>query len=154
MNFLTEGYILSLASLWPWRILFFLVFFFFFLPPRKIPTMGKVSSFFFFLLSWVSRELFLSVLYISVFILSSEIIMGYLNLVRIIRIIVSLSKSSLMAQLVKIPPAMWEIWVPSLGREAPLEEGVATHSSILAWKIPMDRGAWRATFYGVKKSQT
>ena len=59
-----------------------------------------------------------------------------------------------MAQLVKNPPAMQETQVTSLGREAPLEEGVATHSSILAWKIPMDRGAWRATFYGVKKSQT
>jgi len=35
-----------------------------------------------------------------------------------------------------------ETWVQSLGREDPLEEGMATHSSILAWRIPMDRGAW------------
>ena len=35
-----------------------------------------------------------------------------------------------------------------------LEEGMATHSNILAWRIPMDRGAWRATVYGVTKSQT
>ena len=35
--------------------------------------------------------------------------------------------------------------VPSLGSEDPLGEGMATHSSILAWRIPMDRGAWRAT---------
>ena len=37
----------------------------------------------------------------------------------------------------------------SLGREDPLEEGMATHSSILAWRISMDRGAWRATVHGV-----
>ena len=47
-----------------------------------------------------------------------------------------------------------ETWVQSLGWEDPLEEGMATHSSILAWRIPMDRGAWRATVYGVTKSQT
>ena len=39
-------------------------------------------------------------------------------------------------QTVKNPSAMQEIWVLSLGREDPLEEGMATHSSILAWKIP------------------
>ena len=37
---------------------------------------------------------------------------------------------------------MWETQVRSLGQEDPLEEEMATHSSILAWKIPMDRGAW------------
>ena len=36
---------------------------------------------------------------------------------------------------------MWETWVPSLGWEYTLEEGMATHSSILAWRLPMDRGA-------------
>ena len=41
-----------------------------------------------------------------------------------------------MAQLVKNPPAMWESWVQSLGSEDPLEKGTATHSSILAWRIP------------------
>ena len=35
-----------------------------------------------------------------------------------------------------------ETWVRSLGQEDPLEEGMATHSSILAWRIPMDRGTW------------
>ena len=44
--------------------------------------------------------------------------------------------------------------VQSLGQEDPLEEGMATHSSILAWGIPMDRGAWRATVHGVAQSQT
>ena len=42
----------------------------------------------------------------------------------------------------------------SLGLEDPLEEGMATHSSILAGRIPMDRGAWQATVHGVAKSQT
>ena len=43
---------------------------------------------------------------------------------------------SLVAQLVKNPPAMWETWVRSLGSEDPLEKGKATPSSILAWRIP------------------
>ena len=55
---------------------------------------------------------------------------------------------------VKNPLALQETWVRSLGWEGPLEEGMATHSSILAWKILMDRGAWWATFHGVAKSQT
>ena len=41
-----------------------------------------------------------------------------------------------MAQLVKNLPAMWETWVPPLGWEDPLEKGMATHSSFLAWRIP------------------
>ena len=49
---------------------------------------------------------------------------------------------------------MQEIWVQSLGFEDPLEEGMATHSSILAWRIPMDREAWRATVHVILKSQT
>ena len=52
------------------------------------------------------------------------------------------------------PPAMRETWVPSLGGEYPLEEGMVIHSSILAWRIPMDRGGWRATIHGVTKSWT
>ena len=59
-----------------------------------------------------------------------------------------------MAQTVKDLPAMQETWVRSLGLEDPLEEGMATHSNILAWRIPMDRGAWWATVHGVTKSQT
>ena len=43
--------------------------------------------------------------------------------------------------------------VPSLGREDPLEEGMATHSSVLAWRIPVDR-AWWATVHGVAESRT
>ena len=62
--------------------------------------------------------------------------------------------ASLVAQMVKNPPAMWEIWVWCLGWEDPVEEGMATHSSILAWRILMDRGAWQAIVHGVTKSQT
>ena len=58
-----------------------------------------------------------------------------------------------MGQMVKSLPAMWETWVLSLGQEDPLEEGMATHSSILAWSIPVDRGAWWATVHRVAKSQ-
>ena len=51
-------------------------------------------------------------------------------------------------------PSIRETWVQSLSSENPLEEGVATHSSILACRIPMDRGAWRTMVQEVEKSQT
>ena len=57
-------------------------------------------------------------------------------------------RSSLIAQLVKNPPAMWETWVRSLGWEDPLEKGKATHFSILAWRIP-----WMSS-WGPKESDT
>ena len=47
-----------------------------------------------------------------------------------------LKGASLVAQLIKNPPAMWETWVQSLGWEGPLDKGKATHSSILVWRIP------------------
>ena len=56
--------------------------------------------------------------------------------------------------MVKNLPAMWETSVQSLGQEDLLEKGMATNSNILAWRIPMDRGAWWATVQGVSKSQT
>ena len=56
--------------------------------------------------------------------------------------------------MVKNLPAMRETWVRSLGWEDPLEEGMTTHSIILAWGIPIDRGAWWATVHGAAKSQT
>ena len=56
--------------------------------------------------------------------------------------------------MVKNLPAMRQTPVLSLGWEDPLVEGMATHSSILACRIPMDRGAWRAMVLGVEKSQT
>ena len=43
---------------------------------------------------------------------------------------------------------MWETWVQSLGWEDPLEGGMATHSRILAWRTPLDRGAWWPTVHG------
>ena len=48
-------------------------------------------------------------------------------------------------------PAMWETWVQSLGWEGPLEEGMATDSTILAWRISVDRRAWRAAVHGVQR---
>ena len=56
--------------------------------------------------------------------------------------------------MVKNLPAMHETWDQSLGWEDPLEEGMATHSSVLAWRISMDGGAWQATAHGLTKSQT
>ena len=58
--------------------------------------------------------------------------------------------ASLVAQMVKNPPAVLETWVQSLGWEDPLEEGMAIHSSIFA----MDGGAWWATVHRVAKSRT
>ena len=49
---------------------------------------------------------------------------------------------------------MRETWVQSLGWEDPLVEDMATHSGILAWRIPMDRGGWQATVQGVAESDT
>ena len=54
----------------------------------------------------------------------------------------------------KNSPAVWETWVLSLGWDGALEKGMATHSSILAWRIPMNRGAWWVTVHGVGKNQT
>ena len=61
------------------------------------------------------------------------------------------SWASVVAQMIKNPLAMWETWVHSLVWKDPLEEGMTTHSSIIAWRIPMDRGAWWAIVHGVTK---
>ena len=63
-------------------------------------------------------------------------------------------RASQVAQCVKSLPVMQETQVRSLGQEDPLEEGNVTLSSILAWKISMDRGAWQATVHRVSKGQT
>ena len=60
------------------------------------------------------------------------------------------SGASQMLLMVKNAPA--NVW--SLGQEDPLEEGGAIHSSILAWRIPLDRGAWQATVHRITHSQT
>ena len=53
--------------------------------------------------------------------------------------------------MVKKSPAMWETWVQFLGQEDTLEEGMTTHSSILAWRTPMDRVVWQARVRRVTK---
>ena len=57
-----------------------------------------------------------------------------------------MSWATLLAQLVENPPAVRETWVQSLGWEDPLQKGKATHSSVLAWKIP-----WTVEFMGAQK---
>ena len=59
-----------------------------------------------------------------------------------------------MAQMVKNPLAMWETWVQSLGQEDPLEKGMATHSSILAWRIHGQRSLESYSLWGLKESDT
>ena len=65
-----------------------------------------------------------------------------------------LPRAFLVAQTVKNLPAKWETWVRYLGWEDPLEEGMTTLSSILAWRVPMDRGAWWAIIHRVTQSWT
>ena len=63
-------------------------------------------------------------------------------------------RGSMVAQVVKNLPAMQKIRVRSLGGEDLLEKGMATHSSILAWRIPWTKGGLQATVHRVAKSQT
>ena len=62
------------------------------------------------------------------------------------------SWASLVAQLVKNLPTMWETWVQSLGWEDPLQKGTATHSSVLAWRIPRTEEPGRLPVQGVTES--
>ena len=62
--------------------------------------------------------------------------------------------TSLVAQTVKRLPAMWEIWIQSLGQEDPLETAMATHSSTLAWKIPWMEEPGGLQPMGCKESDT
>ena len=62
--------------------------------------------------------------------------MGLVARIRTSELVRVIARASLVAQMVKNLPAMQETWVQSLGRENPLEKGIATHSSILAWRIP------------------
>ena len=62
--------------------------------------------------------------------------------------------ASLVAQMIKNPPATWEACVCSLGWDDPLEEGMAAHCSILPWRSPMNKRAWPATDHGVAQNQT
>ena len=65
----------------------------------------------------------------------------------------TVNRASFVAQLVQNLPAVQETRVGFPGWEDPLEKEMATHSSILAWKNLMDRGAWWAAVHGVAKSQ-
>ena len=65
-----------------------------------------------------------------------------------------LSLASLVVQMVKNQPAMWDPRVRSLDWEDPLEACMATHSSIFSWRISLNRGAWWSTVCGVAKSWT
>ena len=71
-----------------------------------------------------------------------------------ININIWINNTAWVAQLVKNLPAMQETSVQFLGQEDPLEDGLATHPRVLAWGIPMDRGAWRVTVHGIGKIQT
>ena len=66
----------------------------------------------------------------------------------------SIYESLIKAQMIKNPPATQETWVQSVGQEDPLEKGMATHSSILAWKTPWKEEAGGLQSMGVTKSQT
>ena len=70
-------------------------------------------------------------MYIYIYVLCIHICIHVCNIQKYIFILVSL-----VAQMVKNLPAMWENWVQSLGQEDPLKKVMATHSSILAWRIP------------------
>ena len=59
-----------------------------------------------------------------------------------------ISCTYLVAQMVKHPPAIQETWVPSLGQEDPLKKGMATHSSVLAWRIPWTEESGRLQSMG------
>ena len=61
--------------------------------------------------------------------------------------------ASLVAQTVQNLPKIQETWIQSLGWEDPLEKGMATLSSVLAWRIPIYKVAWWATVLGIAKSQ-
>ena len=62
--------------------------------------------------------------------------------------------ASLVAQMVKNPPIMQETWVPPVGQEDLLKKGMATHSSILAWRIPWTEESGALQSMGLQKSQT
>ena len=67
---------------------------------------------------------------------------------------VGAGQASSVVQKVNNPTSTRETWVRSLGWEDSLEEGMAKHSSILTWRIPIDRGTWWAIVHGVAQSQT
>ena len=71
-----------------------------------------------------------------------------------LRVTLSLNWASLLSQPVKNPPGMQQIWVQSLGWQDSLEKGMATHSSILAWRIPWTEEPGRLQCMGCKEPGT
>ena len=88
----------------------------------------------------------------SVQLLLSPVIFGVSPRALVISLLVQSCLASLVAQLVKDLPAMQEIRVLSLGQEKPLEKGMATHSSLLTWRIPW--AVWQAIVLEASKSWT
>ena len=72
----------------------------------------------------------------------------------VIEKVLCFNMASLVAQRLKLLPAMWETWVPSLGREDPLEKEMAIRSSILAWRIPRMQELGGLQSVGHKESDT
>ena len=90
---------------------------------------------------------------IKIILQNSFILYIYIHIILWISYPLQYSWASLVAQMVKNPPPMQETWVRCLGWKDTLEEGMAAHSSILTWRIPMDRGAWWAIAQWVTSSQ-
>ena len=67
-------------------------------------------------------------------------------------VFIALTRASLVAQMVKSLPAMQETWVRSLGLEDPLEKEMATHPSILAWKVPWKEEPGRLQSKGSRRA--
>ena len=76
------------------------------------------------------------------------------NLEATVRTLYGTTGASLVVHMVKNPPTVLDTWVWSLSWEDPLEEGMATHTSIVAWRVPMDRGTWQAIVHEIAKSWT
>ena len=74
-----------------------------------------------------------------------------MHLLKLYLLKVAIPRDSLVAQIVKNLPAMQETWVQSLGWENPLEKGMATHSSILAWRIPWTKEPSRLQSIGSQR---
>ena len=108
------------------------------------------------ILSWTTNDANISILVFKINCLASLVSSQGPTVLYFLAPTCELRASQVML-VVKNPPAnveAQEMWVQSLGWEDSLEEDMATHSSILAWRMPMDRGAWRAAVHGVAKSWT
>ena len=95
----------------------------------------------FYLTLYFSTNMFLLLLFHPYFLIAGT---EWIKVVEFIKSLLYVKRASLVAQMVKNLPAMLEAWVRSLDWEDPLEVGLATHSNILGWRIPMDRRAWQA----------